>query len=216
MLQTDCPCPRFRGEAGTPAGKRMKSFAGRPIFSRRLPRRTGMPVPENGSECRLAVLRQFFVCGLRFAPPAGPFESLCCSIIVGTPKGGFDFRRFFLARASPFGSSLRSGGAPSPEAEGDRDKAPVEPWIDGGTVHRTVPCGLRFAPPAGPFESLCCSIIVGMPKGGFEPPRVSPPPPQDGVSANSTTSARCSFFTTLNPESSDSRRSLGTDCSRGR
>jgi hypothetical protein len=26
-------------------------------------------------------------------------------------------------------------------------------------------------------------------KGGFEPPRLSAPPPQDGVSANSTTSA---------------------------
>ncbi len=28
-----------------------------------------------------------------------------------------------------------------------------------------------------------------VPKGGLEPPRVSPPPPQDGVSASSTTSA---------------------------
>ena len=28
-----------------------------------------------------------------------------------------------------------------------------------------------------------------MPKAGFEPAQVSPPPPQDGVSANSTTSA---------------------------
>ncbi len=28
-------------------------------------------------------------------------------------------------------------------------------------------------------------------KGGFEPPRLSAPPPQDGVSANSTTSAIC-------------------------
>src|SRR5881396_1152258 len=34
-----------------------------------------------------------------------------------------------------------------------------------------------------------------VPKGGLEPPRVSPPPPQDGVSASSTTSAlgRCGF-----------------------
>jgi hypothetical protein len=32
-----------------------------------------------------------------------------------------------------------------------------------------------------------------VPKGGLEPPRVAPPPPQDGVSASSTTSAlgRC-------------------------
>jgi hypothetical protein len=30
-----------------------------------------------------------------------------------------------------------------------------------------------------------------VPKAGFEPARVSPPPPQDGVSASSTTSARC-------------------------
>ena len=28
-------------------------------------------------------------------------------------------------------------------------------------------------------------------KGGFEPPRLSAPPPQDGVSASSTTSAVC-------------------------
>src|SRR5207249_11768834 len=35
-----------------------------------------------------------------------------------------------------------------------------------------------------------------VPKGGLEPPRVSPPPPQDGVSASSTTSAlvRCGFM----------------------
>ncbi len=33
--------------------------------------------------------------------------------------------------------------------------------------------------------------IAMVPKGGLEPPRVSPPPPQDGVSASSTTSARC-------------------------
>jgi len=33
--------------------------------------------------------------------------------------------------------------------------------------------------------------IALVPKAGFEPARVSPPPPQDGVSASSTTSARC-------------------------
>src|SRR5437867_1996473 len=33
------------------------------------------------------------------------------------------------------------------------------------------------------------SSLVLVPKGGLEPPRVSPPPPQDGVSASSTTSA---------------------------
>src|SRR3954466_2816397 len=32
-------------------------------------------------------------------------------------------------------------------------------------------------------------------KGGFEPPRLSAPPPQDGVSANSTTSARRNILT---------------------
>jgi hypothetical protein len=32
-------------------------------------------------------------------------------------------------------------------------------------------------------------LKIIMPKAGFEPARVSPPPPQDGVSANSTTSA---------------------------
>jgi hypothetical protein len=30
-------------------------------------------------------------------------------------------------------------------------------------------------------------------KGGFEPPRLSAPPPQDGVSASSTTSALMQF-----------------------
>ena len=33
--------------------------------------------------------------------------------------------------------------------------------------------------------------IAMVSKAGFEPARVSPPPPQDGVSASSTTSARC-------------------------
>ena len=32
--------------------------------------------------------------------------------------------------------------------------------------------------------------IAMVPKGGFEPQRVSPPPPQDGVSASYITSAR--------------------------
>ncbi len=31
-------------------------------------------------------------------------------------------------------------------------------------------------------------------KGGFEPPRLSAPPPQDGVSASSTTSAACNLI----------------------
>ena len=31
-------------------------------------------------------------------------------------------------------------------------------------------------------------------KGGLEPPCLSAPPPQDGVSANSTTSARCNVL----------------------
>jgi hypothetical protein len=31
-------------------------------------------------------------------------------------------------------------------------------------------------------------------KGGFEPPRLSAPPPQDGVSASSTTSARYNCY----------------------
>ena len=34
-----------------------------------------------------------------------------------------------------------------------------------------------------------------MRKGGFEPPRLSAPPPQDGVSASSTTSAKKNCFT---------------------
>ena len=33
-----------------------------------------------------------------------------------------------------------------------------------------------------------------MPKGGLEPPRVSSPPPQDGVSTNSTTSAYLNLY----------------------
>jgi hypothetical protein len=34
-------------------------------------------------------------------------------------------------------------------------------------------------------------------KGGFEPPRLSAPPPQDGVSASSTTSAGQSIITNV-------------------
>src|SRR2546428_135208 len=33
-----------------------------------------------------------------------------------------------------------------------------------------------------------------VPKAGLEPARLAAPPPQDGVSANSTTSAKCYFF----------------------
>src|SRR5438093_12084539 len=33
-----------------------------------------------------------------------------------------------------------------------------------------------------------------MPKAGLEPARLAAPPPQDGVSANSTTSAKCLFL----------------------
>jgi hypothetical protein len=36
-------------------------------------------------------------------------------------------------------------------------------------------------------------------KGGFEPPRLSAPPPQDGVSASSTTSA-LGLFTPMSAE----------------
>src|ERR1700723_2252195 len=44
-------------------------------------------------------------------------------------------------------------------------------------------------------------------KGGFEPPRLSAPPPQDGVSASSTTSARCNcdVFNNLERSASEGR-----------
>src|SRR5580658_2959840 len=38
---------------------------------------------------------------------------------------------------------------------------------------------------------MLCAWRVMVRKGGFEPPRLSAPPPQDGVSASSTTSALC-------------------------
>jgi integrase len=41
--------------------------------------------------------------------------------------------------------------------------------------------------------------IALVPKAGFEPARVSPPPPQDGVSASSTTSARCREKYSIHP-----------------
>jgi hypothetical protein len=41
-------------------------------------------------------------------------------------------------------------------------------------------------------------------KGGFEPPRLSAPPPQDGVSASSTTSALCELLVINSLESSSS------------
>ncbi len=47
-------------------------------------------------------------------------------------------------------------------------------------------------PVSGPVSP--CPILLKtnklVRKGGFEPPRLSAPPPQDGVSASSTTSAR--------------------------
>lgn len=39
------------------------------------------------------------------------------------------------------------------------------------------------------WSLLIISITYMVPKAGFEPAQVSPPPPQDGVSTNSTTSA---------------------------
>src|SRR5437899_10653511 len=42
-----------------------------------------------------------------------------------------------------------------------------------------------------PALSSIGKIIAMVRKGGFEPPRLSAPPPQDGVSASSTTSAGC-------------------------
>ena len=36
--------------------------------------------------------------------------------------------------------------------------------------------------------------VLKMRKAGFEPARLSPPPPQDGVSTSSTTSAYLIFF----------------------
>ena len=36
--------------------------------------------------------------------------------------------------------------------------------------------------------------INSVPKAGLEPACLAAPPPQDGVSANSTTSAKCYFF----------------------
>jgi len=41
-----------------------------------------------------------------------------------------------------------------------------------------------------PAETGIPFVSNMVPKAGFEPARVSPPPPQDGVSASSTTSAR--------------------------
>src|ERR1700687_5939939 len=42
-------------------------------------------------------------------------------------------------------------------------------------------------------QSLIPEANMMVRKGGFEPPRLSAPPPQDGVSASSTTSARCNY-----------------------
>jgi hypothetical protein len=46
-------------------------------------------------------------------------------------------------------------------------------------------------------------------KGGFEPPRLSAPPPQDGVSASSTTSALCKF-PAINSLASSSREGISS------
>src|ERR1700704_139509 len=44
-----------------------------------------------------------------------------------------------------------------------------------------------------PLSQLECRKEYMVRKGGFEPPRLSAPPPQDGVSASSTTSALYQF-----------------------
>ena len=52
---------------------------------------------------------------------------------------------------------------------------------------------------AGKFPFELISIIKLVPTVGLEPTRVSPPPPQDGVSASFTTSAYITFFVTTYP-----------------
>jgi hypothetical protein len=51
-------------------------------------------------------------------------------------------------------------------------------------------------------------------KGGFEPPRLSAPPPQDGVSASSTTSAKINDLQALFNIYTlpDGRTSSGSEC----
>ena len=48
-----------------------------------------------------------------------------------------------------------------------------------------------------PSELVILKAHTFMPKAGFEPARLAAPPPQDGVSANSTTSARLIFYRLL-------------------
>src|SRR3989441_12815772 len=66
-----------------------------------------------------------------------------------------------------------------------------------------------------PLGERLFQLLIAMPKAGLEPARLAAPPPQDGVSANSTTSARSRFasvpgaqpaihFLTAAPESSTS------------
>ena len=50
----------------------------------------------------------------------------------------------------------------------------------------------NHSPATEPALSFSIGKMIAMVrKGGFEPPRLSAPPPQDGVSASSTTSAGC-------------------------
>ena len=108
-------------------------------------------------------------------------EAVIPLFIAMVPKGGLarlslgqpghrPLRRGFRltrSRASRF-SSL-AGRRPKPvRVPAVHHETKREPWI---------------------FSMLPGRFMV--PKGGLEPPRVSPPPPQDGVSASSTTSARC-------------------------
>ena len=55
-----------------------------------------------------------------------------------------------------------------------------------------------------PALSSIGKIIAMVRKGGFEPPRLSAPPPQDGVSASSTTSAGCKLHALNNLAASES------------
>ena len=58
-----------------------------------------------------------------------------------------------------------------------------------GAGVRTVLAQRRFLDLTVEVESIQYTAIKLVRKGGFEPPRLSAPPPQDGVSASSTTSA---------------------------
>jgi hypothetical protein len=79
-------------------------------------------------------------------------------------------------RSRPRGPSRVPGRLMAHPVRGQRPPAP------GRVRGRAFATGARTRPAITVIPGLDRALPLGVPKGGLEPPRVAPPPPQDGVS----------------------------------